>query len=81
MVTRAGEQLFYENVKLGWAKNEEDSTTIMLAVTDVDNEEVHLFPISVERFEQFISLGRQTVAGKKIEVATQMPQGGPHGAA
>lgn len=77
MVTRLGDQLIYDNLKMGFAKNESDPEAIYIVMTDQDNEEVHLFPIAVTKFDQWVNLGKQTVAGKKVEIASpmDMPRG------
>lgn len=76
MVTKQGNLLIYDNLKLGWTKMEGDER-IYAAFTDTDNEETHLFGLEPNKFEQFVNLGRQTLAEQKIEIATQMPPGGP----
>lgn len=70
MVTRLGEgQFMYDNLNMGFAKNENDPDSIIVVMTDKDNEEVHLFPVALSKFEQWVNLGRQTAAGQQIEVA------------
>lgn len=77
MVTRIGDNIIYDNFKMGAAKNETDSDSIYLVFTDTDNEELHMFPVSISKIEQYFNLVRQTVAGQKVEIATEMPRG-PH---
>lgn len=74
MVTRMGDQLLYENLRLGVTKEEGDNERIFLAFTDTDNEETHLFPINLNKVEQYVNLIRQTAAGQKIEIATELPK-------
>lgn len=72
MVTRTdgGKTIYYDNVGMGWAKNPTDDSSIYIVFTDKDNEEVHLVPVATEKVEQFFALGRQTIAGQKIEVVS-----------
>lgn len=63
-----GEQLVYHNTKIGAAKNEEVDDEVYLTFTDVDNEEIHLVPIKIDRIEQYFNLVRQTAAGQAIEI-------------
>ena len=75
MVTELGDQRIYDNLKLGAAKNEADPDSIYLVFTDVDNEVIHMIPIALSKVEQYFNLVRQTAAGQKVEIATQMPRG------
>lgn len=68
MVTRNGNEFFYDDVRIGWAKNPKDDQTIFLVATDVDNEEIHAFPVPLTQLEQFFNMARQTAAGQKIEI-------------
>jgi hypothetical protein len=74
-----GDQIVYDNFKMGAANNEGDPDTIYMVFTDEDNEKIHMFPIALTKVEQYFNLVRQTASGQKIEVATKMPQG-PHSA-
>lgn len=70
MYTKIGEQIFYEDVSLGAAKNSNDprGETIYLTFSDGDNNEIHLVPIALDRLEQYFNLVRQTAAGQQIEI-------------
>ena len=70
MVTRIGSQFVYEDVRMGAAANQNDphGETIYLTFSDVDNEEVHLFPIAISKLEQYFNLIRQTSTRTKIEI-------------
>jgi len=72
VVTRTdqGKTIYYDNVGMGWAKNPNEDDSVYLVFTDKDNEEVHLVPVAISKLEQFFQLGRQTIAGQKIEVVT-----------
>lgn len=74
MITKIGEQLVYENLKMGVSREEGEDDRIFLAFTDVDNEETHLFPVALSKVEDYIGLIRQAAAGKKIEIATEIPR-------
>jgi hypothetical protein len=79
--TILGEQIIYDNFAMGAAKNEEDDSTIYLAFTDKDNEEVHMFKVGITKLDQYFNLVKQTAAGQKIEIvgADRMPKDGLHG--
>lgn len=66
MVTRMGQELYYENFVAGFGKHPDHEDLMVLGITDNDNEEIHLFPMTPQRFEQLFQLGRQTSAGIKI---------------
>lgn len=70
MFTKIGEQIFYEDVTPGAAKNTNDprGETIYLSFADGDNQEIHLFPMPVNKIEQYFNLVRQTAAGQQIEI-------------
>lgn len=70
MYTKMGDQIVYENMRLGVTKEEGEEDRVFLAFTDEDNEETHLFPLAISKVEDYIGLVRQAVAGKKIEIAT-----------
>jgi hypothetical protein len=75
VVTRTGQEFYYENFKAGWGKHPEHPDLVVLGVTDIDNEEIHLFPMTIQRFEQLAAMGHQTAAGIKIMagVPSQLP--------
>jgi hypothetical protein len=77
MVTRVGDRLVYDNIKMGAAKNEAEPEEIYLIFTDKDNEEMHMVPVSISKLEQYFNLVRQTAAGQKIEIASasDLPRG------
>ena len=77
MVTRIADRRLYDNIKFGWAQDPEDPERMMLVATDMDNEEMHLFPMQLSKATQLCQLGIQTAAGQKIDVvgANEMPRG------
>lgn len=77
MYMRAGEQVIYDNFRVGCVTHPEDDTSIYLVFTDVDNEEVHMFEMKIAQIEQYFNLVRQTANKQKIEVvpASAMPHG------
>lgn len=81
MVTKIGDQILLDNLKLGAINNPDDPETVYMAFTDVDNEETYTVPIAVNKLDQYFTLLKQTAAGQRIEVAgaDQMPRGGPQG--
>lgn len=74
MVTQIGDQLVYDNLKMGVSKQEGEDDRIYLAFTDADNEKTHLFPVGINKVNDYIQLIQATAAGQKIEIATEMPQ-------
>lgn len=82
MVTRDGPELYYEGFKAGWGKHPDHPDMIVLGITDESNEEIHLFPMTIQRFEQLVAMGHQTAAGIKIMagVPESIPQEGPKSA-
>jgi hypothetical protein len=84
MVTRQGDEdvtmFYYDEIALGWAKDPQDDSRMYFVCTDGDNKEVHLIPIALDKFDQFVKLGQQTMAGLKIQIAGahEMPKGVPN---
>lgn len=81
MVTRVGDHIILDNLKLGASPNEADPTTVYMGFTDVDNEETYLVPIAITKIDQYFQLVKQTAARVEVEIvpASQMPRGGPQG--
>jgi NTP pyrophosphatase (non-canonical NTP hydrolase) len=52
MVTRIGNQLYYQNFKVGAAKHPNDDQSMYLVFTDTDNEEVHMFEMALDRLQR-----------------------------
>lgn len=77
MVTRMGTQLVYQNFSVGAAKHPQDDQSMYLVFTDRDNEEVHMFDLSLERLDEYIELLTKTKHSHKLHVATadEMPRG------
>lgn len=77
MVTRIGNQLVYQNFKVGAAKHPEDDQSMYLVFTDVDNEEVHMFDIKLSSLDGYIEVLRKTQTTHKLHVASadEMPKG------
>lgn len=77
MVTRVGDHIILDNIKMGASPNEAEPETVYMGFTDVDNEETYLIPISISKIDQYFQLVKQTAARVSIEVAgaDQMPKG------
>lgn len=75
MVTRLGDHIIYDNLKMGATIMEGEDDKVYLAFTDVDNDETHFFPVALTKVEQYLNLVRQTAMKQKVEIvgADQMP--------
>ena len=70
MYTVMGDQIVYENIRLGCTKEEGDEEQVFLAFTDVDNEKTHLVPLAVNKANDYIQLIQKVTAGAQIIQAT-----------
>lgn len=77
MVTKIGNQLVYQNFKVGAAKHPNDDRAMYLVFTDTDNEQVHMFEMSLDRLDEYNQLLLQTKHAHKLHVASanEMPKG------
>jgi hypothetical protein len=76
MVTRIGDQRVYHNFAIGAAKHPEDDEAMYLVFTDKDNEEVHMFEMSLRELDGYVDLIKKTKHAHKLHIAdaSEMPR-------
>jgi hypothetical protein len=73
MVTRLGDMILLDNVKLGVSKDETDESRVYLGFTDTDNAETYLVPIAKSKIESYFQLIKQEITKMGIEITSEMP--------
>jgi hypothetical protein len=78
MVTRLGDMIILDNLKLGVSKDETDDSRVYLGFTDIDNQRTYLIPIKKMRVDEYFQLVKSEIAKMDISIAgaNDMPGGG-----
>lgn len=69
MVTRVGDRIILDNLRLGAARSDEDPDIVYMVFTDVDNEEMYLVPIATAKVDDYFQVVKKAALASQIEIA------------